>query len=79
MNPATLHPDRGSNILPSTPSAPNIHAANESALDEFSADHVTPTARSYLEPQGEGILFAAFCLISSLIIYCGVLLIRFLG
>jgi hypothetical protein len=56
-----------------------MHAADESAPDEFSADHVTPTSRSYLEPQGEGILFAAFCLISSLIIYCGVLLIRFLG
>ena len=56
-----------------------MHAANESAPDEFSADHVIPTAGSYLEPQGEGILFAAFCLISSLIIYCGVLLIRFLG
>jgi hypothetical protein len=61
-------------MLPPTPPA-----ANESAPNEFSADHVTPTSRSYLEPQGEGILFAAFCLISSLIIYCGVLLIRFLG
>jgi hypothetical protein len=79
MNPATLHPDRGSNILPSTPPAQNMHTAIESAPDDFSADYVTPTSRSYLEPEGEGILFAAFCLISSLIIYCGVLLIRFLG
>ena len=41
--------------------------------------HLKPASYSYLEPQGEGILFATFCLLSSLIIYSGVLLIRFLG
>jgi hypothetical protein len=68
MNPATLHPD---------------HLEHDSESDAISdsreLEHLTPASHSCLEPQGEGILFAAFCLISSLIIYCGVLLIRFLA
>jgi hypothetical protein len=69
MNPATLHPDH----------LEEHDSDSSSAADNFNVDRLTPASHSYLEPQGEGILFAAFCLISSLIIYCGVLLIRFLG
>ena len=68
MNPATLHPDHIEHDSDST-----------SVSDSRELDRLTPASYSYLEPQGEGILFAAFCLISSLIIYCGVLLIRFLA
>jgi hypothetical protein len=68
MNPATLHPDHLEHDTDST----------SAAADAPEVEHLTPASHSYLEPQGEGILFAAFCLISSLIIYCGVLLIRFL-
>jgi hypothetical protein len=69
MNPATLHPDhleQHETEAPATAEARNV-------------DRLTPASHSYLEPQGEGILFAAFCLISSMIIYCGVLLIRLLA
>ncbi|MDB5319749.1 MAG: hypothetical protein JWN40_1380 [Phycisphaerales bacterium] len=69
MNPATLHPDH----------LEQHDRDSSSTADNLNVDRLTPASHSYLEPQGEGILFAAFCLISSLIIYCGVLLIRFLG
>jgi len=68
MNPATLHPDHLEHDDDST-----------QVSDAPEIERLTPASHSYLEPQGEGILFAAFCLISSLIIYCGVLLIRFLA
>jgi len=68
MNPATLYPDHLDH-----------DAADSTAADAPEIERLTPASHSYLEPQGEGILFAAFCLISSLIIYCGVLLIRFLA
>jgi hypothetical protein len=68
MNPATLHPDHIE------------HDSDSTAVSEpCEFDRLSPASHSFLEPQGEGILFAAFCLISSLIIYCGVLLIRFLA
>jgi hypothetical protein len=70
MNPATLHPDHLEHDAADSTSA---------AADAPEIERLTPASYSYLEPQGEGILFAAFCLISSLIIYCGVLLIRFLA
>ena len=69
MNPATLHPDH----------LEQDDSDSSSTADNLNADRLATASHSYLEPQGEGILFAAFCLISSLIIYCGVLLIRFLG
>ena len=69
MNPATLHPDH----------LEHDDADATSASDEPEIERLSPASHSYLEPQGEGILFTAFCLISSLIIYCGVLLIRFLA
>lgn len=69
MNPATLHSDH----------LEHDDADATAASDAPDIERLTPASNSYLEPQGEGILFAAFCLISSLIIYCGVLLIRFLA
>ena len=68
MNPATLHPDHLEH-----------DSDRASVSNNCEVDQLTPASHSFLEPQGEGILFAAFCLISSLIIYCGVLLIRFLA
>lgn len=38
-----------------------------------------PASQSFLEPRGEGLLFAFLCVLSSAIIYAGVVLIRFLG
>jgi hypothetical protein len=67
MNPATFHPHSRS-----TRSRIRRHA-------ERSAEKLEPVSHSFLEPRGEGILFAVFCLLSSAIIYCGVLLFRFLG
>ena len=45
----------------------------------FSREKLQPVSHSFLEPRGEGILFAVMCVLASLIIYSGVLLIRFLG
>jgi hypothetical protein len=42
-------------------------------------DKATPASHSFLEPRGEGILFAVICVLASVTIYFGVLLIRFLG
>jgi hypothetical protein len=41
-------------------------------------EKLTPASHSYLEPRGEGLLFAFLCLLASAIIYSGVQLIRFL-
>jgi hypothetical protein len=66
MNPATYHPD-----FPPFPTPP--------ADRPPASEKETPASHSFLEPRGEGILFAVICVLSSVIIYCGVLLIRFLA
>lgn len=38
-----------------------------------------PASHSFLEPRGEGLLFAFLCILCSAIIYAGVVLIRFLA
>ncbi len=50
---------------------PDLHDARDHGK-------LTPASHSYLEPRGEGLLFAFLCLLASAIIYSGVLLIRFL-
>ncbi len=82
MNTLTLHPDRAhrrpsprADLKP--PAQPTDEFAED--FDEVSNQQPIPTSQLYLEPEGEGILFAAFCLLSSLLIYCGVILIHFLG
>jgi hypothetical protein len=79
MNRATLHSERRTARFRPRPSARTRGRIEDPADLEPQTSHLKPASYSYLEPQGEGILFAAFCLISSLIIYCGVLLIRFLA
>jgi hypothetical protein len=78
MNRTALHSERRTPRF-RTPSARTRGKIEEVADLEPQAPRLTPASYAYLEPQGEGILFAAFCLLSSLIIYCGVLLIRFLA
>jgi hypothetical protein len=46
--------------------------------DAVGREKLTPASHSYLEPRGEGLLFAFLCLLASAIIYSGVLLVRFL-
>jgi hypothetical protein len=65
MNPAAFQPH---------PHQPRPHASPETEH----AEKLTPASQSYLEPGSEAILFAVICLLCSAIIYCGVLLIRFL-
>jgi hypothetical protein len=78
MNRTALHPHRRTARF-RKPSARTRGKIEDVADLDLEPERLTPASYSYLEPQGEGILFAAFCLISSLIIYCGVLLIRFLA
>jgi len=78
MNRTALHPHRRTPRF-RKPSARTRGKIEDVADLELEPERLTPASYSYLEPQGEGILFAAFCLLSSLIIYCGVLLIRFLA
>jgi hypothetical protein len=77
MNPATFHPD----YRPIRPPPPPPSADPEALDDDYeqATEKATPASHSFLEPRGEGILFAVLCILSSLIIYCGVLLIRFLA
>jgi hypothetical protein len=78
MNRTALHPHRRNARL-RKPSDRTRGQIKDVADLDLEPQRLTPASYSYLEPQGEGILFAAFCLLSSLIIYCGVLLIRFLA
>jgi hypothetical protein len=78
MKTATTHSDRRSARF-RKPSARTRGKIEEIADLEPEPDRLPPAPYSYLEPEGEGILFAAFCLVSSLLIYGGVLLIRFLA
>jgi hypothetical protein len=78
MKTATLHPQRRQPRFRRTSAATRGQIEEAPDLDT-PTPHLKPASYSYLEPQGEGILFATFCLLSSLIIYSGVLLIRFLS
>jgi hypothetical protein len=41
-------------------------------------EKIAPASSSYLEPRGEGLVFAAICLIASALIYSLIVLVRFL-
>jgi hypothetical protein len=41
-------------------------------------EKIAPASSSFLEPRGEGLIFAAICLIASALIYSLVVLVRFL-
>jgi hypothetical protein len=67
MNPATLH-------------HPDYRPAD--ALDDQDRptyEKLTPASHSFLEPRGEGLLFAFLCLLCSTILYVAVQLARFLS
>jgi hypothetical protein len=65
MNADTFHPDR-------TPCCDRDD-------DNFVPRKLHPASHSFLEPRGEGILFAVICLLASAAIYAGTLLIRALA
>jgi len=83
MNTLMCHPDRA---CPASPVAPPArlfdHVAEQvgdTAADDESPAQTTPASHADVEPEGDGILFAAFCLVSSLLIYSAVITIRLLA
>lgn len=69
MNPTAFQPRPRQTVTPLFP-RPRRRRSRE---------RMYPASHSFLEPRGEGILFAVLCVLCSSIIYAGVLLVRFLG
>jgi hypothetical protein len=66
MNPAAFQPHRH-------------EPRSDSHREDDNLEKLVPVSHSFMEPGNEGIIFAVICLLCSGIIYCGVLLIRFLS
>jgi hypothetical protein len=56
-----------------------FHHRNYRPAEPRYEEKLTPISQSFLEPRGEGILFAFLCLTCSGIVYVAVQLVRFLS